>query len=157
MWLENTFMTNCIKQVLHIATLHGWLPGASHEANVKFVPTRKSLKFFRCQKLISSVSGNAFCSHSEAWRIGRCHLVVNPKDGKIHVVWYVTNISVQTVCLYNNGDYVPSHFAIFWINHQVTSTSPSCFGMTTETILHYHCLSTSEIWRTWVISWLGQT
>ena len=58
-------MANSIGQVLHIATSHGQLPGASREADVKFAPTGKSLKFLRCQKAISSGSENTYCS-SEA-------------------------------------------------------------------------------------------
>ena len=94
-WLENSSVASSIGQVLHLVAPHGRLPGALFGVDVKFALTRISLKFFGRRKAISDGNGNAFRNRSEAWRMGRCCLVVSPKDGRTG--WYVTTKGVRAV------------------------------------------------------------
>ena len=94
-WLENSPVAGSIRQVLHLAAPHGRLPGSLQKAGASKARTKTSLKFCGRRKVNSSDTGNAFCSRSDVWRIGRYQLVVIRKDGKLG--WYVTTKGVPAV------------------------------------------------------------
>ena len=52
-WLKNSSIASSIRQVLHLATPHGWLPGSLQEADASEARTRRSLKFLGRWKEIS--------------------------------------------------------------------------------------------------------
>ena len=91
--LEKASVANSMGQVLHLATSHGWLPATSCDVDIKDAQSRRSFRFFGRQKAMRGGVGNVLHNCSKTWRINRCCLVVQCKDGKR--VWYITTKGVQ--------------------------------------------------------------
>ena len=81
-WLENSSEVTSMGRVLHLGAPQGYLPGGLRGIDVRATRTRKSFRFLGWRKAISGGSRNASHVCSETWRIGRCLLVVEWRDGK---------------------------------------------------------------------------
>ena len=91
--LEKAFVANSMGQVLHLTTLHGWLPGSPYDIDLKDARTRRSFRFLGRWKVMSAGVGSALHNRSETWKMDRCCFILKPKDSKRE--WYLTTKGVR--------------------------------------------------------------